>query len=39
MEAPILGEHNEAVLGQYLGRSPESLTALYGQGILYKGEK
>lgn len=39
MEAPILGEHNEAVLGQYLGRSPESLATLYGQGILYKGEK
>ncbi len=39
MEAPILGEHNEAVLGHYLGRSPESLATLYGQGILYKGEK
>ncbi|MBI3246859.1 MAG: CoA transferase [Deltaproteobacteria bacterium] len=39
MEAPILGEHNEAVLTQYLGRSQDSVAALYRQGILYKGEK
>lgn len=39
MEAPILGEHNEAVLTQYLGRSQDSVAALYQQGILYKGEK
>lgn len=39
MEAPILGEHNEAVLTQYLGRSQNSVAALYQQGILYKGEK
>jgi len=37
--APMLGEHNEEVLGKYLGRSADSLSPLYQQGVLYKGEK
>jgi crotonobetainyl-CoA:carnitine CoA-transferase CaiB-like acyl-CoA transferase len=39
LTAPLLGEHNEEVLEQYLGRSADSLAALYQQGVLYKGEK
>jgi crotonobetainyl-CoA:carnitine CoA-transferase CaiB-like acyl-CoA transferase len=37
--APLLGEHNEEVLGKYLGRSADSLSALYTDGVLYKGAK
>ncbi|MCS6926086.1 MAG: CoA transferase [Candidatus Binatia bacterium] len=36
LHAPFLGEHNEAVLSQLLGRSPDSIAALYQQGVLYK---
>ncbi len=39
LTAPVLGEHNEEVLGKYLGREADSLSALYQQGVLYKGEK
>jgi crotonobetainyl-CoA:carnitine CoA-transferase CaiB-like acyl-CoA transferase len=39
LQAPFLGEHNEEVLSQYLGRSPDSIAALYQQGILYQGDK
>ena len=39
LTAPLLGEHNEDVLGKYLGRSADSLSALYQQGVLHKGEK
>jgi crotonobetainyl-CoA:carnitine CoA-transferase CaiB-like acyl-CoA transferase len=39
LQAPFLGEHNEEVLSQYLGRSQDSIAALYQQGILYKGDK
>lgn len=39
LHAPLLGEHNEEVVGQYLGRSPDSIAALYQQGVLYKGAK
>jgi crotonobetainyl-CoA:carnitine CoA-transferase CaiB-like acyl-CoA transferase len=37
LEAPFLGEHNNEVLGRYLGRSPDSLDALHKQGALYRG--
>ncbi len=37
LQAPTLGEHNEEILTQYLGRSQDSLGALYQQGILHKG--
>lgn len=37
LEAPFLGEHNDEVFGRYLGRSPDSLGALYKQGALYRG--
>lgn len=36
LHAPFLGEHNEAVLSRLLGRSPDSIAALYRQGVLYK---
>jgi len=39
LTAPLLGEHNEEVLGKYLGRSADSLSALYQQGVLHKGGK
>ena len=39
LRAPVLGQHNEEVLGTFLGRSQESLASLYSQGVLYKGEK
>jgi crotonobetainyl-CoA:carnitine CoA-transferase CaiB-like acyl-CoA transferase len=39
LQAPLLGEHNEAVFTQYLGRSQDSIVALYQQGVLHKGEK
>jgi crotonobetainyl-CoA:carnitine CoA-transferase CaiB-like acyl-CoA transferase len=39
LTAPLLGAHNEEVLGKYLGRSADGLSALYQQGVLYKGER
>ncbi len=39
LHAPLLGEHNDEVLGTYLGRSQDSITTLYQQGVLYKGER
>jgi len=39
LRAPLLGEHNDEVLGTYLGRSADSLAPLYQQGVLYKGER
>jgi len=39
LRAPVLGQHNEEVLGQLLGRAQDSLAPLYSQGVLYKGEK
>jgi CoA:oxalate CoA-transferase len=38
LRAPLLGEHNEEVLTRYLGRSPETVAALYQQEVLHKGE-
>jgi crotonobetainyl-CoA:carnitine CoA-transferase CaiB-like acyl-CoA transferase len=37
LQAPTLGEHNEEILAQYLGRSRDSIAPLYQQGILHKG--
>ncbi|MDO8433724.1 MAG: CaiB/BaiF CoA-transferase family protein [Candidatus Binatus sp.] len=39
MEAPTLGEHNEAVLREYLGYSPERIAALEREGVLHRGER
>jgi len=39
LEAPFLGEHNDEILEQYLGRSRDTVAGLYQQGVLYKGEK
>ncbi len=35
LEAPLLGEHNAAVLGRHLGYSPERVGELERQGILH----
>ncbi len=32
--APLLGEHNESVLGRYLGYSAEKIAALTQAGVL-----
>lgn len=34
LEAPFLGEHNEEILGNYLGYSPEQVRELESQGVL-----
>jgi CoA:oxalate CoA-transferase len=39
MEAPTLGEHNEAVLREYLGYSAERIAALEREGVLHRGER
>jgi len=39
MEAPTLGEHNEAVLREYLGYSGERIAALEREGVLRRGER
>ena len=39
MEAPTLGEHNETVLRELLGYSPERITALQREGVLHRGER
>ena len=38
LEAPFLGEHNNEILTQYLGRSQDSIAKLHEHGALYKGE-
>jgi CoA:oxalate CoA-transferase len=37
--APTLGEHNAAVLREYLGYSSERISALEGEGVLCRGER
>lgn len=37
LEAPILGEHNESVLHEYLGYSAERVAALEADGVLHRG--
>jgi CoA:oxalate CoA-transferase len=39
MEAPTLGEHNEAVLSEYLGYSSARIAALEREGVLQRGER
>jgi CoA:oxalate CoA-transferase len=39
MEAPTLGEHNEAVLREYLGYSTTQIAALEREGVLRRGER
>src|SRR5262249_19802153 len=39
LQAPFLGEHNEEVLTRYLGRSQESIAALYQREVLHKGKQ
>jgi crotonobetainyl-CoA:carnitine CoA-transferase CaiB-like acyl-CoA transferase len=36
--APLLGEHNRDVLQKMLGRSDESISKLYQEGVLYREE-
>ncbi|MGH7934141.1 MAG: CaiB/BaiF CoA transferase family protein [Candidatus Binataceae bacterium] len=38
-DAPTLGEHNGAVLREYLGYSAEQIAALEAEGILYHGPR
>ncbi|MEQ8234727.1 MAG: CoA transferase, partial [Gammaproteobacteria bacterium] len=37
-EAPTLGQHNAAVLGDLLGRSADDIAALTAAGVLLSGE-
>jgi crotonobetainyl-CoA:carnitine CoA-transferase CaiB-like acyl-CoA transferase len=39
LDAPTLGEHNEAVLHEYLGYSPERIATLVAQGVLHRGQR
>jgi len=39
MRAPTLGEHNDAVLRDYLGYSTERIDALQREGVLHRGER
>ncbi len=39
MAAPTLGEHNESVLREYLGYSPERIARLEAQGVLQRGPR
>jgi CoA:oxalate CoA-transferase len=38
-EAPTLGEHNEAVLREYLGYSTQRIAALDREGVLHRGDR
>jgi crotonobetainyl-CoA:carnitine CoA-transferase CaiB-like acyl-CoA transferase len=38
MEAPLLGEHNEAVLREHLGYSADRIAALEREGVLHRGK-
>src|ERR1700730_10930215 len=38
-EAPTLGEHNEAVLCEYLGYSAQRIAALKSEGVLHSAER
>jgi CoA:oxalate CoA-transferase len=38
-DAPTLGEHNEAVLREYLGYSTAHIAALEREGVLHRGER
>jgi crotonobetainyl-CoA:carnitine CoA-transferase CaiB-like acyl-CoA transferase len=34
--APLLGEHNEEILGERLGMSAEQIQALYDKGVIMR---
>ena len=38
IHAPLTGEHNEDILGERLGLSPERIAALTAAGVLFKGK-
>jgi crotonobetainyl-CoA:carnitine CoA-transferase CaiB-like acyl-CoA transferase len=38
LEAALLGEHNQEILGTRLGLSPERVAALTQAGVLHQGE-
>ena len=39
LPAPTLGQHNAAVLTDYLGYSPQQIERLAADGVLYQGER
>jgi CoA:oxalate CoA-transferase len=39
LDAPTLGEHNEAILREYLGYSPERIATLAAEGVLHRGQR
>jgi crotonobetainyl-CoA:carnitine CoA-transferase CaiB-like acyl-CoA transferase len=39
LDAPTLGEHNDALLEEYLGYSPERIAALEAEGVLHRGPR
>jgi crotonobetainyl-CoA:carnitine CoA-transferase CaiB-like acyl-CoA transferase len=39
LEAPVLGQHNEAVLGDVLGYDAERIARLYAEGALHRGDR
>jgi len=39
LDAPTLGEHNRAILSDYLGYSPERIEALERDGVLHQGPR
>jgi crotonobetainyl-CoA:carnitine CoA-transferase CaiB-like acyl-CoA transferase len=39
LDAPTLGEHNDAVLEEYLGYSAERVAALEAEGVLHRGPR
>jgi hypothetical protein len=39
LEAPFLGEHNDEILMQDLGRSRDTVAGLYQKEVLYKEDK
>jgi crotonobetainyl-CoA:carnitine CoA-transferase CaiB-like acyl-CoA transferase len=39
MDAPVLGEHNAAVLREYLSYSPDRIAALEADGVLHSGPR
>ncbi|HVN29348.1 MAG TPA: CaiB/BaiF CoA-transferase family protein, partial [Candidatus Binataceae bacterium] len=38
-QAPTLGQHNQSVLSEYLGYSPETIAELEREGVLHRGER
>ena len=38
LHAPYLGEHNEEILGRYLGYDKDTITNLVRSGVLHRGD-